>query len=56
VGVAGFAFHLLADVRQPGATLFERLITGAPPGAPLLFPNLVVLGLIALWALRNHAY
>jgi hypothetical protein len=55
VGTAGFALHVLADLRQPGATLFERLITGAPPFAPLLFPNLVVLGLIALWALRKHA-
>ena len=26
----------------------ERLLTGAPPMAPLLFPNLVVLALIGL--------
>ena len=55
VGIAGFALHMLADLRQPGLTLFDRLITGAPPLAPLLFPNLVVLGLIALWALGKHA-
>jgi hypothetical protein len=55
VGTAGFALHVLADLRQPGATLFERLIAGAPLFAPLLLPNLAVLGLIALWALRTHA-
>jgi hypothetical protein len=55
VGIAGFALHVLADLRQPGLTLFDRLITGAPPLAPLLFPNLVALGLIALWALGKHA-
>jgi hypothetical protein len=53
VGLAGFALHVLADLGQPGATLFERLIAGAPPFAPLLFPDLVALGLIALWALRR---
>ena len=55
VGAAGFAFHGLADLRQPGVTLFERLVTGAPPFAPLLFPNLALLGVIALWAWRSHA-
>src|SRR5579864_2047146 len=55
VGIVGFALHVLADLRQPGTTLIERLITGPPLGAPLLFPNLVVLGLIGLWALQKHA-
>jgi hypothetical protein len=54
VGLAGFVFHLRAVVRQPAATLFERLLTGAPPMAPLLFPNLVILGLIGLWALSER--
>jgi hypothetical protein len=49
VGVLGFALHVLADMRQPNTTLFERILNGAPPMAPLLFPNLVVLVLIALW-------
>ena len=52
VGVLGFALHVLADVRQPDVTLFERILNGAPPMAPLLFPNLVVLALIALWKMR----
>lgn len=53
VGVAGFAFHVAADVRLPGP-VFERILNGAPPMAPLLFPNLVVLGCIGLWALAGH--
>ena len=39
---------------QPAPSLFEKILSGAPPMAPLLFPNLVVLGLIALWALSSH--
>ena len=53
VGVVGFALHAAADFRQPGASLFERIVSGAPPMAPLLFPNLVVLGWIALWVLSR---
>ena len=53
VGLVGFAFHAASDLRQPGATLFEKILAGAPPMAPLLFPNLVVLGLIALWVLAG---
>jgi hypothetical protein len=52
VGVLGFALHLRAVARQPDGTLFERILGGAPPMAPLLFPNLVVLVLIALWKMR----
>ena len=54
VGVAGFAFHVASDLRQPGVSLFERILSGAPPIAPLLFPNLVVLGWIALRAMAPH--
>ena len=54
VGIVGFAFHADADLRQPGASVFEKLLSGAPPMAPLLFPNLVLLGLIALWVMAQH--
>lgn len=54
VGVLGFALHLLADVEGPSSRLFENVVHGAPPFAPLLFPNLVLLSLIALWVLRQH--
>jgi hypothetical protein len=54
VGVLGFWFHLRANLVEPGHTLFEKLVNGAPPMAPLLFPNLVGLALIGLWALIPH--
>jgi hypothetical protein len=54
VGLLGFGLHVWADARQPAPTFFERILSGAPPMAPLLFPNLVLLGLIALWALAPH--
>jgi hypothetical protein len=54
VGVLGFVLHVRAIAGQPDATLFERVLNGAPPMAPLLFPNLVVLVLIALWTLAPH--
>jgi hypothetical protein len=55
VGIAGFAFHAASVFRQPGATLFERVLSGAPPMAPLLFPNLVILALIGLSSLADYA-
>ena len=54
VGLIGFGLHLRAVFRQPGPTFFEQLLTGAPPMAPLLFPNLVILALIGLWALGRR--
>jgi len=53
VGIAGFALHGAADLRQPAPTLFEKVLSGAPPMAPLLFSNLAVLGWIALAALLS---
>jgi hypothetical protein len=54
VGVLGFGFHLSAVARQPAAGWFEKILSGAPPMAPLLFPNLVVLACIALWVLGRE--
>lgn len=54
VGVAGFALHAWADLGQPGATFLAKILSGAPPMAPLLFPNLVLLGWVALWALAQR--
>jgi hypothetical protein len=54
VGVVGFVLHAAADIRQPGFTLFERVLSGAPPMAPLLFPNLVLLASIALLTWAPH--
>ena len=30
VGALGFVLHAEADLRQPGASLFERILNGAP--------------------------
>jgi hypothetical protein len=54
VGAIGFALHAEADLRQPGGSLIDRIVNGAPPMAPLLFPNLAVLGWIGLWVLAHH--
>ena len=54
VGILGFWFHVQANLVEPGHSLFERLVNGAPPMAPLLFPNLVGLALIGIWALLPH--
>jgi hypothetical protein len=51
VGIAGFGLHLWMNYNTPGSNLFEKSIYGAPPMAPLLFPNLVGLALIGLWQL-----
>src|SRR4051812_29181437 len=54
VGIVGFILHVIADVHRPGSTLFDKVLSGAPPMAPLLFPNLVLLALIALWTWTPH--
>ena len=54
IGVLGFGLHLVADLEGPSSRMFENVVHGAPPFAPLLFPNLVLLSLIALWVLRQH--
>lgn len=54
VGILGFWLHLEANLTGPGTSLFDRLVNGAPPLAPLLFPNLVGLAFIGLWALIPH--
>jgi hypothetical protein len=53
VGLWGFILHALGNLRGPSVHAFDNFIYGAPPMAPLLFPNLMVLGIIALWQLRT---
>jgi hypothetical protein len=53
VGVLGFGLHVASDLHHAAGTLLERILSGAPPMAPLLFPNLVILGLIGLWVLAR---
>ena len=54
VGILGFVFHGIADIHGPSKSLFENVVSGAPPIAPLLFPNLVLLGLIGLWVYNQR--
>jgi len=52
VGLWGFVLHASANLRGPSIHAFDNFIYGAPPMAPLLFPNLMVLGIVGLWQLR----
>jgi len=52
VGLWGFVLHASGNLRGPSIHAFDNFIYGAPPMAPLLFPNLMVLGIIGLWQLR----
>jgi hypothetical protein len=54
VGIAGFLLHAREMLHPSSGTLLERVLSGPPPLAPLLFPNLVILGLIGLWAMYVH--
>jgi hypothetical protein len=56
VGVAGFALHANADFHGVSRSLFQNIINGAPPFAPLLLPNLALLGGIGLWAYFKVCY
>ncbi|HKD10149.1 MAG TPA: hypothetical protein VKB79_29845 [Bryobacteraceae bacterium] len=56
VGVWGFALHTIGNLRGPSTHAYDNFIFGAPAIAPLLFPNLMLLGLIGLWQLRNTEY
>lgn len=53
VGLWGFVLHTAGNLQGPSVHAFDNFIYGAPPMAPLLFPNLMVLGIIGLWQLRN---
>lgn len=53
IGALGFAFHAEADLHGVSRSFFQNVINGAPPFAPLLFPNLAVLGGIGLWVVRR---
>jgi len=54
VGVLGFLLHMSANLHGPAPLLWENIIFGAPPLAPLLFPNLVLLAFIGIYVLAPH--
>ena len=47
-GLAGFYFHVSADINGLSASMFENFVHGAPVFAPLLFIDLSVLAAIGL--------
>ncbi len=51
VGVWGFFLHAAANLQGPSTHALKNFTFGAAPFAPLLFPNLVLIGIIALWRL-----
>ncbi len=53
IGILGFFFHAQADLYGPSRSFFQNVVDGAPPFAPLLLPNLMVLGLVGLWAFER---
>ena len=53
IGLWGFFLHALSNLHGPSVHAFDNFVNGAPPMAPLLFPNLAALGLIAIWRLRR---
>jgi hypothetical protein len=55
IGVWGFVLHAVRNLHGPSVHPLANLVWGAPPMAPLLFPNLAALGMIALWQLWNSA-
>jgi len=54
VGGAGFLLHVRADFDGPSQRLLSNIISGAPPFAPLLLPNLAILGFLGLVAAKNN--
>lgn len=49
IGAVGFLLHAEADLHGPSRSFFQNVVNGAPPFAPLLLPNLAMLGAIGLW-------
>ena len=50
VGIWGFALHAKANLVGPSIHAFANFVHGAPPFAPLLFPNLAILGLLGIYS------
>ena|SRR5579864_8217278 len=55
VGFWGFVLHATANIHGPSTHPLKNFTFGAAPFAPLLFPNLALLGFIALWRLWSVA-
>ena len=54
VGLLGFYLHSIANLHGASADWLNNIIHGAPPLAPMLFPNLAILAGIALWSMDQE--
>lgn len=54
VGMLGFILHVVADLNASAASMWERILYGAPLFAPLLFADLALLAALALWSLGRR--
>ena len=52
VGVVGFGFHFIANLKGPGDGYLENFLYGTPVFAPLLFVNLAILAAVGIWDLQ----
>jgi hypothetical protein len=53
VGLLGFYLHVTTDLRADAGRLWDRIVYGAPPFAPLLFVDLAMLAALALWGIAR---
>jgi hypothetical protein len=53
VGLLGAFLHVRANLSQPLGTLWQKFLYGAPAFAPVLFADLAMLAMLALWALAQ---
>lgn len=51
VGLLGAYLHIAANLAEPFGSLWHAFLYGAPAFAPLLFADLGLLALLALWSL-----
>ena len=49
VGLLGFYYHLSSNLHGISPNLRDNFLYGSPVFAPLLFPNLALLGVIGIW-------
>jgi len=53
IGLLGAYLHIRANLAAPMGTLWQKFLYGAPAFAPLLFADLALLAILALWALAR---
>jgi len=54
IGLWGFGLHPMSIFEVPQFTPLKISFTAPRPWRQLLFPNLMILGMMDLWQLRNN--